>query len=134
MASNNGGAIALSEAELIEETVKRLPDMTASQMRKVLTALKEEIVDCVTQGYKVSLSGIVSLEPTVKAGRKKGTVVHNPFDGTSKTLRADEPDKFVLKVRRSSSISNKFPTLRTADGKALHDRLYVKPKATAKKR
>jgi nucleoid DNA-binding protein len=128
MASN--GAIPLSEAELIEETVKRLPGVTQSQMRKMLTALKEEIVDCVTQGYKVSLSGVASFEPTVKAGRKKGTVVHNPFDGTSKTLRADEPDKFVLKVKKSSAISRKFPTLRTAAGKELHDRLYVEPAKT----
>jgi nucleoid DNA-binding protein len=130
MASN--GAVPLSEAELIEETVKRLPGFTKNQVRQVVTALKEEIVDCVTQGYKVGLSGIVAFEPTVKAGRKKGTVVHNPFDGTSKTLRADEPDKFVLKVRRSTAIGKKFPTLRTAAGRELHEQLYKAP-AKAKK-
>src|SRR5262245_36893605 len=129
MATNNG-AIALSEAEFIEETVKRLPGFTQSQVRKVVTALKEELVDCVTQGYKVSLSGIASFEPVVKPGRKKGTVVHNPFNGTSKTLRSDEPDKFMLRVKKSPAVSRKFPSIKTAAGKELHGRLYKKPAKT----
>ena len=127
------GAIPLTEAELIEETAKRLPGLTSNQVRSVFKALKDEIVDCVTSGYKINLVGIASFEPTVKAGRKKGTVVNNPFDGTSKTLRADEPDKFVLKVKKSGALTAKFPTMRTKDGQALHAQLYVKPKPAKKK-
>lgn len=127
MATATKGAIPLTEAELVEETLKRLPGFTKNQVRQVVSALKEEIVDCVIQGYKVGLSGVVSFEPYVKAGRKKGSVVRNPFDGTTRTLRADEPDKFMLKVKRSSAVTKKFPTLRTAAGRTLHDQLYKKP-------
>jgi nucleoid DNA-binding protein len=123
-ASTKSGAISLSESEFIEETAKRLNgSFTTGQVKQVVSALKEELVDCVTQGYKVTLQGIVSFEPVVKAGRAKGTVVRNPFDGTSKKLRSAEPDKFVLKVKRSPAVSKRFPTIKSASGKALYERL-----------
>lgn len=152
MAKTKKGAKPLSEAELFEEVAKRLGNGfipaavvkrlasddaddkqdadTATIVRAVVRALKEEIVDCVIQGYSINLTGLAAFEPVVKAGRKKGTIVRNPFDPDAKpkTLKADEPDKFALKVKKSASVGAKFPSLRSTDGQSLHEQLYVKPK------
>lgn len=138
------GPIAITEADLIHDTIERLGDKLGADandgqktkiVRAVLTALKEEIVASVVQGYSVNLTGLVKFEPVVKAGRKKGTVITNPFkpDEKPKVLKADEPDKFALKIGKSSAVGAQFPTLKTKAGQELHAQLYVKPKAAKKK-
>lgn len=128
MATATKGAIPLTEAELINEIHTRVGDaFTHSQVSTVVKAAKAEIIDCLANGYKVNLSGLLILTPTAKAGRKKGTKVRNPFDGTIKTLRADEPDKFKIKARVSPSVVTKnFPTTRTQKGQDLIKALTVK--------
>jgi len=137
---------ALSESEFIEEALKRMDGRLPADfagmsdaaktkvMRAALTAFKEELVDCVTQGYKVNLTGVASFEPVVKLGRPKGTVVTNPFkpDAKPKTLNADEPDKFAVKIGKSSAFTAAFPSLKSADGKELYAKL-PRPKRTKKK-
>ena len=120
------GATKLTYSEFKAEVAKRLPGVDAKTINKVLGAFTEEVTDCVVNGYAVQVPGLFSIEPVVKAGRKKGTVVRNPFDGTEKTLRGDEPDKFVVKLKKSSSLARKFPTLRTTAGKELHGKLTAK--------
>ena len=129
MARKAKGPITLTEAELVGRVTDRVGNgFSQRDVREVVKALKAEIVESVASGHKVTLSGLCKFTPSVKAGRKKGTVVRNPFDGSEKTLRADEPDKFVVKVGRSSALANAFPSLRSAAGKALHERLYVRAK------
>lgn len=123
------GATPLTEGELIEETLKRLDGVSKSDVSKVVKALKAEIADCLQNGYKVTLSGLLTITPRSKPGRKKGTKVRNPFDGTEKTLRADEPDKFVIKAKVSSSVAKGFPSVKSQAGAAL-----VKQLAPAKKK
>jgi nucleoid DNA-binding protein len=113
-------ATNLSESDFAAELAKRLPWATDAQVKKFIKAFKEEVTECVNAGYKVSLSGLLSIEPIAKPGRKKGTVVRNPFDGSEKTLRADEPPKFAVKVKRSPSIAKGFPSIKTNDGKQLY--------------
>lgn len=122
------GAIPLTEAELINEIHTRVGDgFTHSQVSTIVKGLKAEVIDCLANGYKVNLSGLLILTPTAKPGRKKGTVVRNPFDGTTRKLRADEPDKFKIKARVSPSVVNKnFPTTRTQTGQELIKQLTVK--------
>jgi len=114
------GATTLSESEFVDEIVSRLGDgYSRAQVRNVVKALKEEAIDCMSNGYKVTLSGLLTLTPSAKPGRKKGTKVHNPFDGTSKTLRSDEPDKFKVKAKVSSSVLKAFPSVKSSSGQAL---------------
>ena len=128
-------AQTLSAAEFKEEVGKRLGGtVSKADINKVFSALVEEAHDCLINGYIVSIPGLVKLTPVVKAGRKKGTVVRNPFEGTEKTLKADEPDKFAVRVSKSSAISKKFPTLRTSAGKELHSKLAAKTTKPGRKR
>lgn len=124
------GATPLTEAQFIEEVTTRLDgEVTKAQVRAVVKAIKDEAIDCLANGYKVTLSGLLTLTPTAKPGRKKGTVVRNPFDGSTKTLRADEQDKFKVKAKVSGSVVTAFPGVRSANGQAL-----VKQLKPAKKR
>jgi nucleoid DNA-binding protein len=127
------GAIALSESDLINELYTRLTDggaeVSQAEVRRFVKAFKEEVTDCLVNGYKISLTGLLTITPSAKPGRKKGTKVRNPFDGTTKTLRADELDKFVVKAKVSASVRNQFPSTKSAAGQAL-----VKQLKPAKKR
>ena len=119
------GPQTLSESEFVDEIVSRLGDgFSKSQVRQVVKALKEEAIDCLANGYKINLTGLLTITPQAVKGRKKGTKVKNPFAGTEKTLRSDEPDKFRVKAKASSSILNHFPSIRSGDGQALHKQLY----------
>ena len=128
------GPIPLNESDLVHEIGLRLPGTPESQIRKFLTAFKDEVTDCIISGYKVNLTGLCSFEPVVKAGRKKGTQIRNPFkpDEPPKTLRADEPDKFMVKIKKSPSLTAKFPTVRSGAGQDLHEQLAGKPRARRK--
>ena len=135
MAARTKGATPLSESDLIEEIVNnRLgsADVSKAQVKHIIKALKEEIADCLQSGYKVTLSGLLTIVPSSKPGRKKGTVVRNPFDGTTKTLRSDEPDKFKVKARVSASVVNGFPSAKSADGQALLKQLTPAKKSKPK--
>lgn len=133
--ASKSGATALSEAELIHELGKRLPGIPAATIKAVVKGFKEEVTECLSQGYKITLSGLLTITPGSKPGRKKGTVVRNPFDGTSKTLRADEPDKFFVKAKASTlTILKSFPTVKSAKGQELLKSLApAKKKAAASK-
>jgi nucleoid DNA-binding protein len=135
MAAKNKGPIPLTEAELVDELVVRLGDEDKFPKKivgDVIKAFKAEVADCLQQGYKVTLSGLVVFTPKVKNGAKKGTKVRNPSDGTVKTLKADKPDEFKARARVSKSVSDGFPSLKSANGQELHKRLYVKPKPAKK--
>lgn len=120
MATQQQGPYPLSESELINEVTTRVGNgFSKKDVADIVKALKAEIIECIQLGHKVTLTGLVVLTPVAKAGRKKGTVVRNPFDGSTKTLRADEPDKFNVKARVSGSVKAGFPTVRTQQGKAL---------------
>lgn len=118
------GATPLSESEFVSEIVTRLGDeVPAATVKKVVKALKEEAVDCLANGYKITLTSFLIMTPTAVKGRRKGTKVRNPFDNTEKTLRSDEPDKFKVKAKASSTIVKSFPSIKSADGQALHKQL-----------
>lgn len=126
------GPLPLSEAGFIEEITTR-SGLQRSVVKQVVKALKEEATDCLANGYKVTLSGFLTLTPEAKAGRKKGTVVRNPFDGSEKKLKADEPDKFKVKAKASPAIvANSFPSVKSKDGQELLKQLAKPKKKKAK--
>ena len=127
------GPLPLSESDFIEEVATR-SGQPRSTVRDVVKALKVEAIDCLANGYKVSLSGLLTLEPQAKPGRKKGTVVRNPFDGSERTLRSDEPDKFKVKAKASSAIVKSFPGVKSKDGQALLAQLAKKTKKSSGKK
>jgi nucleoid DNA-binding protein len=127
------GPYLLTESELIGEVANRVGNgFSKADVNTVVKAMKAEIIECIQLGHKVTLAGLVIFTPVAKPGRKKGTVVRNPFDGTSKTLRADEPDKFVVKARVSAGVKNGFPSSRTKDGQALIKQLAPVKRAAPK--
>lgn len=136
------GVESITESQLIEVLHARLQEevdnngsaaaITKAQTKTVIKALKEEIAFCLANGYKVSFSGLLTITPSAKKGRKKGTKVRNPFDGTVKTLRSDEPDKFVVKAKVSRSVLDYFPEPGTSDGDQLVKQLMPKRKRRAR--
>lgn len=116
-------AEALTQAQFNDEVLGRLEkdgqEISKSQYSRVLAAICDEAADCLANGYSISIGGLVKLEPRAKAGRKKGTVVRNPFDGSEKKLRADEPDKITIKARPLAKAKAQLPTPNSKAGKEL---------------
>lgn len=128
------GPIALSESDFVEEVLKHgeLEGVSKANVRAVLKAIKAEIADCLVNGYKISLTGLVTFTPGVKPGRKKGTESRNPATGEVKKLKADEPPKFKAKAKVSASITKSFPSIKSKTGQELYEQLKPAAKKTAK--
>lgn len=117
----------LTHAEFIDEVVKRLDgEASKAEVKRLVTAVAEELGDCLANGYKVSIAGIGIFEPRAKKGRKKGTKVRNPFDQTVKTIKKDEPDKVTIKARPAGALKKALPDPAKADGIALAKQLLKK--------
>lgn len=119
----------LSHADFIEEVTSRLDgELSKAQVRSCVKAVSEELADCLANGYKVNVSGIGIFEPRAKKGRKKGTLIRNPFDPDAKPKKVakDEPDKVTIKVRAGAGLKNALPDPKKADGVALAKKLLKK--------
>jgi nucleoid DNA-binding protein len=127
------GALPLSERHIVAFVHERLQapgevgnGLSKAATKKVVTTLKEVIAESLAEGYKVTLPGFITITPVGKKGRKKGTEVHNPFDGTTKRLKKDEPDKFRIRARVSKSVLDAFPDTTKPDGEKLVKQLTPK--------
>jgi nucleoid DNA-binding protein len=122
-------------AAVKETLLDRVDGVSKAQVNHVLKELVEEVHDYLTSGYAVNIPGLGTWTPQVKPGRKKGDVVRNPFDGTERKLTKDEPDKFVVKVKKPSGIAERvFPSMKSKAGQELATQLSKKPKSKAGRR
>ena len=108
---NTLGALAEAVAEDCDVS-KRL---ALAMLRSVIANVQLELQD----GNEVRIPGFVSFKYRVRPGKKKGTVVRNPFDGTERKLDAAVPPQILVRPRVSTKIRNAAPGPRTAAGKAI---------------
>jgi len=102
-------------ADVVAEDCGITKRLALDVLRSVIGNVQEEL----TAGNEVKIPGFVSFQYRVRAGKKKGTVVRNPFDGTERKLDAAVPPKIVVRPRVSTAIRNAAPSPRTAAGKAI---------------
>jgi hypothetical protein len=150
MASKKSGPIPLTEKQFANEVGKRLVASGAidtfakkatnggldeKDVQKLGTALvkafKAETVDCITNGYKVTLSNLLRIEPRFVPEKPKGEMVRNPGTGETKPRAKAEPASFTVKAFASKALRNSFPSLRSKAGKDLVDLLAPKQKTKA---
>jgi len=108
---NTLGALAEAVAEDCDISKRLALDV----LRSVIANVQLELQD----GNEVKIPGFVSFQYRVRPGKKKGTVVRNPFDGTERKLDAAQPAKILVRPRVSTAIRNAAPSPRTAAGKAI---------------
>lgn len=126
------GPISLSESDLAGLVATRVGNgFSKTDVSNVIKAIKAEISECMQQGYKVSLTGLVIFTPGVRAGKKKGQEVRNPATGETKTLTADQPPKFKVRATVSQPVIRGFPTLRSKAGQELLKQLTPVAKKAA---
>jgi nucleoid DNA-binding protein len=131
--AKKAGAEALSEGQFVELVNERLGEAEVSvnkaDLRKIVTAVKDEIVDCIVNGYKVKLNGVASFEAKFVPEKKKGEPVRNPATGETAPRAKTTPAAFKGSVRVSPSIKAKFPPTKSSDGRDLAVRLVGKAAA-----
>ena len=86
----------VNKSELVSAIAKRA-DVPASTVNSVVDALQEELVDAITRGEKVAVSGLLTVERTqrsARTGRNPRTGAHVsvdkksvPFFKTGKEMR-----------------------------------------------
>ena len=85
----------------------------------VFKAFIEETVDCLSQGYKVSIPGLVKFGVAYVPAKRKGEMVI-PFGGGEPQPRAESvPAGFRAKAYASSAIKKAFPKMTAKAGKEL---------------
>jgi DNA-binding protein HU-beta len=85
----------MNKAELVSAIAKRA-DVPASTVDSVLSGLQDELVDAVTRGEKVSVSGLLSVERTQRSARTG----RNPQTGES----IDIPASNAVKISAGSTL------------------------------
>ncbi|WP_423191798.1 HU family DNA-binding protein [Blastococcus saxobsidens] len=85
----------MNKAELVSAIAKRA-DVPASTVDSVLAGLQEELVDAITRGEKVAVSGLITVERTQRSARTG----RNPQTGES----IDIPAANTVKVTAGSNL------------------------------
>lgn len=97
------------KGSVLEAVAEDRPELSKADVNAVLNALVAQAQSDLADGYEVPLLGLVKLVPTLKVGRKKGTVVRNPFDGSERKLTATESDTVKIKARPGAAAKNALP-------------------------
>ncbi len=85
----------MNKAELVSAIAKRA-DVPAATVDSVLAGLQEELVDAITRGEKVAVSGLLTVERTQRSARTG----RNPQTGES----IDIPAANTVKVTAGSNL------------------------------
>jgi DNA-binding protein HU-beta len=85
----------VNKAELVSAIAKRA-DVPASTVSSVLEGLQEELVEAITRGDKVAISGLLSVERTKRSARTG----RNPQTGES----IDIPAANTVRVTAGSNL------------------------------
>ena len=85
----------MNKSELVSAIAKRA-DVSTSTVDSVLSGLQDEIVDAITRGEKVAVSGLITVERTQRSARTG----RNPQTGES----IDIPAANTVKVTAGSSL------------------------------
>ena len=86
----------MNKAELVSAIAKRA-DVPASTVDAVIAGLQEELVDAITRGDKVAVSGLLTVERTQRSARTG----RNPQTGESIELAAAN----TVKVTAGSNLT-----------------------------
>jgi nucleoid DNA-binding protein len=112
----------VSEATLVKD-VAFATGYPQREVRDILSAVKDEIVDNLVDGSKVNLMGLVRFTPSYVAAKKKGELVRNPATGEMIKRAAGVPASFRVKASASSAIKKQFPSVASSAGKKLESLL-----------
>ena len=92
----------MNKAELVSAIAKRA-DVPASTVDSVLAGLQEELVDAITRGEKVAVSGLLTVERTQRSARTG----RNPQTGESIEIPAGHGVKLTAGSKLKAAVSNK---------------------------
>ena len=121
------GPTPMSEAEFVERLAENLGDFEyvggARGAKMWLKTFKQTLAECVVEGNKVNLSGLLRVEPKFVPAKPKGEMVRNPSTGKTAPRAVAVPAAFKVKATASPSLKAAFPSTRTGAGKALAEKL-----------
>lgn len=83
---------SVNKADMVNKLAEKL-DITKVDAEKFLTTYNETVIEEVSAGNSVRLSGFASFEPAVQKAR----TVHNPSNPDGPKI--DVPEKKVIKIR-----------------------------------
>jgi len=109
---------SVTEAQLVKDIAYSLA-MPQSDVKKVIDAFKEEVVDHLVSGTKVNLVGFGSWTPVYVKPKRKGEMVRNPSTGEEAPRAKAVDAAFKVKASASPSLKTKFPKVKTAPGAKL---------------
>ena len=90
----------MNKAELVSAIAKRA-DVPASTVNSVVDALQEELVDAITRGEKVAVTGLLTVERTQRSARTG----RNPQTGQTLKIKASKAPKFTAGATLKGAIN-----------------------------
>lgn len=91
--------------------------MSAKEVGDVFTSLREQVAECISEGYKVDVLGIATLDFKHVAAKPKRKG-RNPFTGEEMMFKAKSEDLGV-NAKPGAAIKKAVPSIRSAAGKSI---------------
>lgn len=107
------------KAGVVDKVAASGRELSKADINGVIDAIVAQAQEDLSTGYEVPLFGLVKIVPTAKKGRKKGTEVRNPFDGSTRKLAATEPDSIRLKAKPMAAAKSALPEPGSGPAKSL---------------
>jgi nucleoid DNA-binding protein len=120
-------ATSMSEADFVDRLAANLGEFEyvggVRGAKMWLKEFKRTLTECVAEGNKVNLSGLLKIEPRYVAEKPAGEMVRNPGTGETAPRPETVPATFKAKATASASIKKAFPPITSSKGKALAETL-----------
>jgi nucleoid DNA-binding protein len=110
--------MAATLAQIVGDVADEL-EAPRADIKAVIDTFFETIAERLSEGEEVTLSGYISLKYGYRPGKKKGAIVRNPFDGTTRKLDAATPAKITIKARPLAKLKAAVPSATSREGRAI---------------
>jgi nucleoid DNA-binding protein len=106
--------MALTQTQLLDEVAARA-DYSRADVKRIMTALEEVVLDQISQAEKVKIAGVVQIDVRIRPATKKRPG-RNPATGEEITIAA-KPASVSIKARPLAKAKAAAPSIQKAKRK-----------------
>jgi DNA-binding protein HU-beta len=106
--------MALTQTQLLDEIAARA-DYSRADVKRIMTALEEVVLDQISQAEKVKIAGVVQIDVRIRPATKKRPG-RNPATGEEITIAA-KPASVSIKARPLAKAKAAAPSIQKAKRK-----------------
>jgi nucleoid DNA-binding protein len=110
--------MAVTTTDIIRGIADEL-EWPQQDVKIVINEFFNQIELALGDGEPIRLTGYLAINHGYRAGKKKGDLVRNPFNGTTRKLEAGTPGKITIRARPLKKLKDAAPVLNSKVGRSI---------------